>query len=245
MQSVPYRPHVPAAPYLHRPKNKSFDFPALHGEAIAEAGRGFVSTSVGAVEQGSVNLSDFKTIDLILGKQKATTMGRGNKGAEFVAFPKKLRNALTGFLNKGGDLIVSGQYVASDLRNADNDEDAARWGEDVLCISVADSVAPTLEGRIDGMSGPLKSSLEGRRYSYSNTLNEDHYIVERPDAIVPTQKADESAAFLRFSDTDAAAGVLIRNGKSRRAVMSVPFESLTDPNQRNLLMKEILDWIEK
>ena len=223
----------------------TFDFPALHGEAIAEAGRGFVSTSVGAVEQGSVNLSDFKTIDLILGKQKATTMGRGNKGAEFIAFPKKLRNALTGFLNKGGDLIVSGQYVASDLRNADNDEDAARWGEDVLCISVADSVAPTLEGRIDGMSGPLKSSLEGRRYSYSNTLNEDHYIVERPDAIVPTQKADESAAFLRFSDTDAAAGVLIRNGKSRRAVMSVPFESLTDPNQRNLLMKEILDWIEK
>ena len=223
----------------------TFDYPALHGEAIAEAGRGFVSASVGAVEQGSVNLSDYKTIDLILGKQKATTIGRGNKGAEFFAFPQKLRNALTGFLDKGGDLIVSGQYVASDLRDTRNDNDAVRWGEEVLCVTIPESASATFDGHIDGMDSPLKSSLGSRRYAYSNTLNSDHYIVEYPDAIIPTQKADESATFLRFSDTDAAAGLLIRDGKSRRAVMSVPFEALTDSNQRNLLMKEILDWIEK
>ena len=223
----------------------TFDYPYLHGEAIAEAGRGFVSTSVGAVEQGSINLSDYKTIDLILGKQKATTIGRGNHGTDFTAFPKKLRNALTGFLNKGGDLIVSGQYVASDLRDTRSDNDAAKWGEEVLCISMPDSVEMTLGGRIDGMEAPLKSSLESRRYTYSNTLNPEQYIVERPDAIIPTSCADESAIFMRFSDTDAAAGLLIRDGKSRRAVMSVPFESLTDANQRNLLMKEILEWIEK
>ena len=223
----------------------TFDYPALHGEAIAEAGRGFVSSSVGAVEQGSVNLSDYKTIDLILGKQKATTLGRGNNGAELFTFPRKLRNALTGFLDKGGDLIVSGQYVASDLRDTRNDNDAARWGEEVLCITVPDSIAPTLGGRIDGMAAPLKSSLESRRYTYSNTLNADQYIVESPDAIIATPKADEAATFLRFSDTDAAAGLLIRDGKSRRAVMSVPFESICDADQRNLLMKEMLDWIER
>ncbi|MDE6291690.1 MAG: fibronectin type III domain-containing protein, partial [Muribaculaceae bacterium] len=223
----------------------TFDYPSLHGESIAEAGRGFVSTSVGAVEQGSVNLADYKTIDLILGKQKATTMGRGNNGAEFFTFPKKLRNALTSFLDKGGDMIVSGQYVASDLLDTRNDNDAARWGDDVLMVTVPDSVPPTQGGRIDGMAGPLKSTFESRRYSYSNTLNADRYIVERPDAIIATPKADEAATFLRFSDTDAAAGLLIRDGKSRRAVMSVPFESLTDANQRNLLMKEMLEWIEK
>lgn len=223
----------------------TFDYPSLHGEAIADAGRGFVSSSVGAVENGSVNLSDYKTIDLILGKQKATTMGRGNNGAEFFTFPKKLRNALTVFLDKGGDLIVSGQYIASDLRDTRNDNEAARWGEDVLCITVPDSIAPTLAGRIDGMSSPLKSNLESRRYTYSNSLNSDQYIVERPDAIIATPKADEAATFLRFSDTDASAGLLIRDGKSRRAVMSVPFESITDSNQRSLLMKEMLDWIEK
>lgn len=95
------------------------------------------------------------------------------------------------------------------------------------------------------MGAPLKSTLEGRRYAYSNTLNSDQYIVEHPDAIIATPNADESAVFLRFSDSDATAGLLIRDGKSRRAVMSVPFESLTDSNQRNLLMKEMLEWIEK
>ncbi|MDE5840235.1 MAG: fibronectin type III domain-containing protein, partial [Muribaculaceae bacterium] len=155
----------------------TFDFPSIHGQAIAEAGRGFISTSVGAVEQGSVNLADFKTIDLILGKQKATVMGRGNNGAEFITFPRKLRNALTGFLEKGGDLIVSGQYVASDLQDTRNDPDAAKWGENILCITVPDSIPATLSGRLDGIAGPLKSSLESRRYAYSNTLNSDQYIV--------------------------------------------------------------------
>lgn len=224
----------------------TFDYPYLHGQSIAEAERGFVSTSVGAVQQGNVNLSDYKTIDLILGKQKATTLRRGNGGADFIAFPKNLRNALTGFLEKGGDLIVSGEYVASDLKDPCGDSDeAVRWGEEVLCILQPDSVPPTLGGRIDGMASPLKSTLQSRRYAYSNTLNADHYIVEHPDAIIPTHKADDAATFLRFSDTDAAAGLLIRDGKSRRAVMSIPFESITDDNQRNLLMKEILEWIEK
>ena len=223
----------------------TFDYPSLHGEAIANAGRGFVSSSVGAVEQGSVNLSDYSTVDLILGKQKATIMCRGMNGAEFTGIPKKLRNALDNYLERGGDLILSGEYVASDLRDTHNDLDAAKWGEQVLGITVPDSIAPTAVGTIDGVSAPLKSTFESRRYAYSNTLNEDQYIVERPDAIIPTEHMDESATFLRFSDTKAAAGLLLRKGKSRRAIMSVPFEALKDENQRGLLMKEMLDWVER
>ncbi|MDE7349923.1 MAG: hypothetical protein K2N25_02560, partial [Muribaculaceae bacterium] len=147
----------------------SFDYPYIHGESIAEAGRGFVSASVGAVERGTVNLSDYKTIDLILGKQKATTVGRGNNGVEFFTFPKNLRNALKAFLDKGGDLIVSGQYVASDLLDSRNDNDAARWGEEVLCVTVPESASSTQAGRIDGVASPLTSTLKSRRYAYSNT----------------------------------------------------------------------------
>lgn len=56
---------------------------------------------------------------------------------------------------------------------------------------------------------------------------------------------DDSAPFLTFTDTDGVAGLLLRKDKSRRVVMSVPFESFNDPDQRNLLMKEILDWLQK
>lgn len=223
----------------------TFDFPAIHGNAIMAAGRGFVSTSVGAVEQGIVNLSHYKVIDLILGKQKATIMGTGQRGAEFIAFPRPLRNALKAFQDKGGRLLVSGQYVASDLADSRGDGDAAQWGREVLGIQMADSAATTASGRIDGVAAPLKSHLQQRRYTYSNTLNERQYIVEHPDAIAPADGEDDSAPFMRFSDTDATAGLLVKKGKSRSAVMSVPFEALSDPNQRNLLMKELLDWLER
>lgn len=224
----------------------TFDYPAIHGSAIMAAGRGFVSTSIGAVEQGIVNLSHYKLVDLILGKQKATVMGTGQHGAEFIAFSRPLRNALRTFKEKGGRLLVSGQYVASDLADPRGDADAAKWGREVLGIQAADSTAASsTSGRVDGIASPLKSHLQQRRYSYSNTLNERQYIVERPDALVPSGLADSAAPFLRFSDTDATAGLLLKDGKSRTAVMSVPFESLSDPNQRFLLMKELLDWLER
>lgn len=223
----------------------TFDYPALHGAAIMAAGRGFVSASVAAVENGMVNLQNYKVVDLILGNQKATVTGTGQKGAEFIAFNRNLRNSLKTFTEKGGRLFVSGQYVASDLADTRGDLDAAQWGREVLGIQNVDSVPATLSGRIDGLASPLKSGLQQRRYTYSNTLNEAQYIVQHPDVLQPSSSADESAPFLRFSDNDNVAGLLVRNGKSRIAVMSVPFESLSDANQRNLLMKELLDWLDK
>ena len=222
----------------------TFDFPAVHGEAIMNAGRGFVSASAGAVEQGSVNLSHYKTIDLILGKQKATVMGNGKNGVEFTTFPVRLRNALTSFLEKGGDLLVSGQYLASDMADPRGDLEAARWGREVLGVETADSVAPTLSGRINVGKSTLNPHLQAGNYSYSNTLNEHQYIVERPDALQASSSAKEAAPFLTFSDTDTTAGILVKNGKSRRALMSVPFESISDENERDILMKGLLDWLE-
>ncbi|MDE6271932.1 MAG: hypothetical protein K2M31_02880, partial [Muribaculaceae bacterium] len=63
----------------------TFDFPAVHGDAIADLGYGFVSCSAGAVEAGNVNLENYKYIDLILGKQKRTSVGRGTRGVRYEA----------------------------------------------------------------------------------------------------------------------------------------------------------------
>lgn len=223
----------------------SFDFPYVHGNAIMNAGYGFISVSLGSVLQGAVNLADYNVVDLILGKQKNTIMGRGQNGAEFEAFPVRLRNALATFLEGGGRLLVSGQYVASDLSDLRGASGGAEWSRKILGIERVDSVAPTVNGRVDGIPSPLNSNLKKRRYGYSNTLNEDQYIVEKPDVIKASAEMDDSAPFLTFTDTDGVAGLLLRKDKSRRVVMSVPFESFNDSDQRNLLMKEILDWLQK
>lgn len=223
----------------------TFDFPYIHGTAIANASHGFVSVSLGSVLDGCVNLTDYKIIDLIIGKQKTCVIGKGRNGTDFEVFPMKLQNALKAFLDKGGRMLVSGQYVASDLYSRHGDKNSIEWGRKVLGIEPADSVTPTVWGRIEGISSPLGSTLQVRRYGYSNTLNENQYIVEHPDVIHASVDMDESAPFLLYCDTDGVAGLLLRKGKSRRAVMSIPFESLTDSNQRNLLMKELLDWLMK
>lgn len=223
----------------------TFDFPYVHGEAIMNAGRGFVSASLGAVIKGHINLANYKTVDLILGNQKTSIMGKGHNGAEFEVFPKKLRSALTAFLGKGGRLLVSGQYLASDLKNPAGDREGAEWGRKILGVEAVDSVAYSVSGRLDGLPSPMDSKLQKRRYGYSHTLNEQQYIVNRPDEIRASDEMNGSAPFLTFSDTDGVAGLLLKEGKSRRAVMTVPFESFNDPNQRNLLMKELLDWLQK
>ncbi|MDE7160729.1 MAG: xanthan lyase [Muribaculaceae bacterium] len=218
----------------------TFDYPALHGSALQGAGRGFVSASVGAVMAGDVKLSDYKAVDLILGKQKTTLVGRDTT-ARYEAFPPKLRDALERYLDKGGRLMVSGAYVASDLLDPRASAGGERFAEKVLGV-LPDTLGVSRSGRIDGLAGAMKSGLQERSYRYSNTLNEQQYIVERPDALraAPGAKAEE---MLSFSDTDGGAGYLVKRGKGKVAVMSVPFESLTDPNQREHLMRETIDWL--
>lgn len=208
----------------------SFDYPALHGEALAAADRGFVSCSAGAVENGTVKLTDFKVVDLILGKQKATVVGNGKSGVRFRAFPEKLQEDLRQFTRKGGDLIVSGQYVASDLfdsRSSQNDRDFA---EEVLGVVPGEGDRPR--------SGSL-STADGSTLPYSNTLNDKTYIIEKPEILLPAPGAD-AEEILTYSDTRQGAGYIIDHGKSKNAVLSVPIEAITDPAGRNSLMKEIL-----
>lgn len=218
----------------------TFDYPYLHGEAIAKTGRGFVSTSVGAVIDGSVNLSDYMIVDLILGKQKVTVTGNGNTGMRFTAFPTKLQKDIKDFTHHGGKLMVSGQYVVSDLYDYQAPDNSKEFAAEVLGIKKGDGEKP-LTGQIK-IKGPRSSHLGEFTSSYSNDLNDKMYIVENPDDIAPSGKTD-TEIFMTFPDTGQACGIFSKHGKSKTAVMSVPFESIKSEEQRDLLMRGILDYL--
>ncbi len=220
----------------------TFDFPYLHGVSIAETGRGFVSSSVGAIVAGNVKLEKYKTIDLILGKQKTTVTGNGNTGMRFTAFPKKLQDELKTFTRHGGDLFVSGAYVASDLADSRSPRGSFEFSSEVLGITPGyGSQSFTGQLLTNGLSSV---AIPQRILSYSNTLNDQRYIVEKPDILSPSGKV-EANTFLTFSDTSLPAGYLTRNGRSNGVIMSVPFEAIEDASARNQLMKYILDYLEK
>ncbi len=215
----------------------TFDFAAIHGE-IFGGESGFVSSSVGAVEEGYVKLTDYQIVDLILGKQKMTTVGRGKGGIKYSAFPAKLRNILTQYIEKGGDLVVSGAYVASDLYSEAAEEGSAQFAEDVLGIAMPSEKTRTRSGRIREIGGS-SAGINERTIPYSSTLNTHNYIVENPDALLPANDS-KSIVFLEFTDSDMPAGILTRRGKSKIAVMSIPLEAIPDRNLRNSLGRDIL-----
>ncbi|MDE6336645.1 MAG: hypothetical protein K2L34_08745 [Muribaculaceae bacterium] len=199
-----------------------------------------MSASVGAVVSGEVKLDKYKTIDLILGKQKTTVTGNGNTGIRFTAFPKKLQEELTSFTRHGGDLFVSGQYVVSDLADYRSPSGSKDFSSNVLGMVPGYGSRP-YSGKLDvaAASGVSVPSIK-----YSNTLNDKRYIVENPDVLNPSGKVSVTP-FMTFTDTLLPAGYFTRNGKSNGVIMSIPFESIEDSTTRNQVMNAILEHLEK
>lgn len=206
----------------------TFDFPVVHGAALANAGEGFVSASAGAVEKGDVKLTDFQLVDYILGKQKTTTYKGKSK---YRTFSPEMQSLLRSYSDNGGKMIISGQYVASDLLNTTTQNDSI-FANEVLGVNLLQDAPQQKSGRI------LDS--RGKTYNYSNTLNEKIYIVEMPDVLTPAPGVS-TTSLLKFSDSDGDAGVIVERGKGKNAILSIPIESIDSADGRNQMMKLILD----
>ena len=83
----------------------TFDYPAIHGEAILKAGYSFTSCSDESIvhpdsspkeRETQICMNDYKYVDLILGKQCQTKMGRGGiRPLEFKTFSKEMPSQTT------------------------------------------------------------------------------------------------------------------------------------------------------
>lgn len=207
----------------------TFDYPALHGRAIAAAGYSFCSASARAVERGEASPDGCDAVDLILGLQRTTTVARGVRGEEFSAFTPELRRALRRMAADGTALFVSGSYVVSDLRT---DEERAFAGE-VLHVAHDDGTAAQ-GGRVRVVTS--RGGFSRGDYRYHDTPGRDRYAVGRPDALRP---ADGSAfAVMRYAGNGRMAGIASEEG--RTFVMGFPFEALRDERQQQRLMRDVL-----
>lgn len=215
----------------------TFDFPYIHGQAFAASGKGFVSASAGAVESGHVKLKNYDIVDLILGKQKESTVGTGKIGWRFKTVPAALRKELRTYVEKGGDLLVSGMYVASDLTSSRSSQEDHDFAAQILGIN------PDEQTRVNSPRIKLTGETGSRReFTYCNTLNEKMYIVDNPDMLLPI---GEATLFMDFDDNGRGAAVARKDGRSHVVTMSIPFESINNAADRVALMKTILSFFQK
>ena len=216
----------------------TFDYPAVHGEAILQAGYSFVSCSDEAVEDGNVNMNDYAYVDLILGKECQTKMGRGGvKPLEFKTFSQSMQQAITTYCQQGGNLFISGSYVGTDLWNnrlTPPDETDKKFATEVLKYQWRVNQAAA-EGCVKSVASPF--GKPNGDYRFHNKLNADCYVVEAPDAIEPA--SPEAYTFIRYSENNLSAGVAYR-GNYKTCVLGFPFETLRTAEERNRLMEAIM-----
>ena len=220
----------------------TFDYPAIHGAAILQAGYSFVSCSDETVEEGSVSMNDYAYADLILGKECQTKMGRGGvKPLEFKTFSQPMQQAITAYCQQGGNLFVSGSYVGTDLWNnrlTQPDKADQKFATEVLKYQWRVNQAAA-EGRVKSVASPF--GKPNGDYSFHNELNADCYVVEAPDAIEPA--SPDACTFMRYSENNLSAGVAYK-GTYKTCVLGFPFETLRTAEERNRLMEAILTFFD-
>lgn len=207
----------------------SFDYPFVHGQAIKAAGYSFVSCSSSSVQANEVDLSAYKTVDLILGKQKQINM---NGQAMFTLLPPELQTAIRSFCEKGGNLLLSGSYIGSELTRSSSDKD---FLENVLkCKFITGRGTATGDVRVVDSPYPQFVKNTMSYYGFPNAMS---YSVEAPDVI--ESSTPKAYTICRYNENNKSAGVAYA-GDYKVCTFGFPFETIIDVSKRHELMKNVL-----
>lgn len=197
----------------------TFDYPFIHGQAMAETGYSFVSCSHKSLAEGVVKPDTYPIIDLILGKQRQPVI------------TPVLQDTLRGYLAQGGNLLVSGTNLFSDSWGNAQDR---TFVEEVLKGKLASRNA-SKEGIVNSCASPY-GYINGR-YTFRTRPNPICYSIESVDGVLPTDKLAHT--ILRYPENNIGAGI-VYEGKYRTCLLGFPFEALQTPSERNRLMESIL-----
>ena len=201
-----------------------FNYVRDHVEAISKTGEyNILSCSSHAVDKGLVDLDKFKCIDLVLGEEKDD----GRSLVKYQAYSPFMRLSLGMYVSGGGNLLVSGSHVTSDLKNIDE----RTFGRAFLNASNAGKIR-TSGSRINAL---------GKSFEIYDTVNEEHYAAPCTDILRPLNGA---RTLMTYADGHCAATLFEGNG-SRSIVMGFPFECIQDKDTRHMLMKDLMDLLLK
>ena len=225
----------------------TFDYPYTHGRAWMEAGCNFVSASRGAIERKRIAMNRYTMADVICGEQVTTLIGRKDLGnLRYEVFPKGLREQIDDFTRVGGNILVSGAYIGSDLwepiydfpidstLKADYFEPARQFAREVLHYRWMTNGA-AVKGEVRGEQNPCGLTRDSR-YIFNQTLNENLYAVESPDGINPV--GDGACTIFRYAENNISAGVAFQ-GAYKTVILGFPVETLETQDQINCLIGEI------
>ena len=135
----------------------------------------FVSCSDEAVENGTAShLEVYNIVDYILGLEKEDRQSNPARNTYYKTFSSPMQRALTSYCQSGGNLLISGSYIGSDMNNSQGDRE---FTQNLLKYAYGQSITDSYSGNISGL---------GRTFSIPRLPNEYAYPVTAPECILPT-----------------------------------------------------------
>jgi len=216
----------------------SFDYPYLHGKAIMNSGHSFFSVSDEYFISDTINGLKFKTVDLIFGEEKATPFINDTTRIDFQIYTPDFMRKISKLTQSGSNIFMSGAYVGSDLFSA-GDSIAIKFAKKYLHFSPRTGHA-VKNGSV--YATDYAKPLFTGALKFNTGYSRDIYQAEAPDAIEPA--GNKALSSFRYSENNTSAGVLYK-GTNKTLVLGFPFETILSESERNLLMKQILDFFNK
>lgn len=223
----------------------TFDYPAVHGEAIASAGYSFTSASLEAY-LNNPRMFNQPVIDLILGKQKEIMPGRDVTKTRFKTFPAALQRKLSAHAAKGGSLLVSGEFIGADLFDNPYSCDSVRAADKAFASEVLGlEFVAKYEGEDNRMTlnRAWFTGNTAPTFGYSSRPNSETYAVGSPGILIPAVGRG-ARSLATFGSDGECAGVYSRGvGDAPVVALSVPFEAVGGAEMRNQLMEFMLNYL--
>lgn len=228
----------------------TFDYAVVHGKAMMKAGHPFYSCSNEAFCSDTTFAVQAWAADIVCGKQVTTVTGSSDK-ARFGVFPREMQEALKQFTSSGGNVLVSGANIATDVwdqiypAHTDKEfrEESKKFVREVLGYKwVRNHAGRTGNARI--VESTRMGTEDGNGMNYYNTMNEECYCVENPDGISPASSRTGST-FMRYSDTDISAGVCFEGSGYRTVSLGFPIETLKDEKDIDSIISLTLEFFSK
>ena len=227
----------------------TFDYAYIHGQALMNAGHAFFSCSNEAFCSDSTFRVNAWAVDLVCGKQVTTTVGSGMR-QEFSVFTPMLQTALKQFAENGGNILVSGSYIGTDLsgnifpiqKDSIFMENSIKFAADVLGYRWRTGQA-SRTGQVKAVRNELVQFTDLGTVSFYNEVNPVCYSVESPDGIIP--ESESAKTVLRYSDTGVSAGVGYEGAGYRTVCIGFPIETLQNKEDINKIINITLDYFKK
>ena len=227
----------------------TFDYAFIHGKSIMKAGHPFISCSNEAFCEDSSFGGKTWSVDLICGKQVTTTVGTGLQ-QKYTVFTSEMQTALREFASRGGNILVSGAYIGTDIsdgifpvrKDSVFTEASVRFAKEVLGFKPMSRQA-SRKAMVKHSRNMLMDFSQMGTFGFHNEINDECYCVESPDGIIPA--SSNGSTILRYTDSGISAGIGHEGSGYRTVCLGFPIETLLSDKDIDSIINITLDFFKK